>query len=158
MTQQQRCEGAVIEVPLGGGRRAFGRLLYEPVVEFYDLEVRDSEPIDVETICDSPVAFTIYVMNSAVTTGRWPRVGKKALTDAERATVARFCKRDALTGELTIYWEDPLSEEVHEIAASREDCEALDPAAVWSAQHVEDRLRDHFDGRPNKWVESLRLN
>lgn len=27
---------------------------------------------------------------------------------------------------------------------------------VWSPEHVEDRLRDHFAGRPNKWEESLR--
>ena len=30
-------------------------------------------------------------------------------------------------------------------------------AAVWDPQHVEDRLRDHFAGLPNKWVQSLAL-
>lgn len=157
MKRQQRTEGAIIEIPLGRGRRAFGRLLYEPLVEFYDLEIRDSDPIDLERIIDAPVAFTIYVMNSAVTTGRWSKVGKVPLTDAERVTVVRFSKEDAMTGELSIYWEDPLSDEVHDIPASREECEELEPAAVWSAEHVEDRLRDHFDGRVNKWVESMRL-
>ena len=28
--------------------------------------------------------------------------------------------------------------------------------AVWEPAHVEDRLRDHYAGAPNKWVESLR--
>jgi hypothetical protein len=28
---------------------------------------------------------------------------------------------------------------------------------VWAAEHVEDRLRDHYAGRPNQWVESLRI-
>jgi hypothetical protein len=154
--QQRRGEGAVIEIPLGDGRRAFGRLLYEPLIEFFDLEVPDTDSIDIERIVRAPVAFTIYAMNSAVATGRWREVGRSPLTDAERVSVPRFCKRDALTGELSIYWEDPLSEEAHEIRATREECEALEPAAVWSAEHVEDRLRDHLDGRPNKWLELMR--
>lgn len=155
MKRQQRTEGAVVEIPLGSGRRAFGRLRYEPLVDFFDLELRDSNSIDLDRIVRSPVAFTIYVMNSAVTSGRWPTVGTKPLTDAERATVPRFCKKDALTGALSIYWEDPLSDEAHEVPASREECQLLEPAAVWSAEHVEDRLRDHFEGRPNKWRKSI---
>lgn len=41
--------------------------------------------------------------------------------------------------------------------ASRQELEGLEVAAVWDPEHVEDRLRDHFSGRPNKWVESIRL-
>jgi len=33
----------------------------------------------------------------------------------------------------------------------------LERAAVWGPSHVEDRLRDHYAGRKNKWVESLRI-
>ncbi len=38
-----------------------------------------------------------------------------------------------------------------------EECESYERLAVWDASHVEDRLRDHFEGRPNIWVESLRI-
>jgi len=41
--------------------------------------------------------------------------------------------------------------------ASRAECEGLERCAVWEPEHVEDRLRDHFAGKPNVWVESLRL-
>jgi hypothetical protein len=146
----------VVEIPLGRGRRAVGRLLREPLVEFYDAEVRNQDAIDIDRIVEKSVAFTIWVMNSAVTSGRWSKIGKKPLTDAEQIRVTRFCKRDDLTDQLSIYWTDPLSGEVHEIPASHEECAALEPAAVWSAEHVEDRLRDHFDGLTNKWLESMR--
>lgn len=41
--------------------------------------------------------------------------------------------------------------------ATPEECAVLERAAVWDPGHVEDRLRDHFAGQSNKWVESLRL-
>jgi hypothetical protein len=146
----------VIDVPLGNGRHAFGRLLSEPLVEFYDREFDDGAP-NLDEIVRLPVAFTIDVMNSAVTSGRWRKAGSKPLTEAERERIVRFCKRDLMTGEPSLYWEDPRSGEIHEPPASPEDCEGLETAAVWSAEHVEDRLRDHFAGRPNKWLESIRV-
>jgi len=95
-------------------------------------------------------------MNHAVTSGRWPVIGAVPLSDDERRRPERFFKQDPLNSNLTIYWEDPESGEPHEIPALLEEAENLECAAVWDPEHVEDRLRDHFAGRPNKWVESLR--
>jgi hypothetical protein len=33
----------------------------------------------------------------------------------------------------------------------------LDRAAIWTANHIVDRLNDHFDDRSNKWAVSLRM-
>jgi hypothetical protein len=41
--------------------------------------------------------------------------------------------------------------------AARAECEGLERFAVWDPTQVEDRLRDHFAGRPNKWVESMKI-
>lgn len=158
MKRQRRTEGAIVEIPLGNGRRAFGRLLREPLVEFFDVEARQGEQVEVESLVSAPVAFSIWVMNSATTSGRWRKIAQLPLTESEQQQVVKFCKQDALSGELTVYWTDPLTNEVHEVRASRAECEELERAAVWSAEHVEDRLRDHFLGVPNKWVESLRLS
>jgi len=40
---------------------------------------------------------------------------------------------------------------------TRKESQGLEAAAVWEPEHIEDRLRDHFDGKPNKWLESLRI-
>jgi hypothetical protein len=146
----------VVEIPLGSGRHAYARLLEEPLVEFYDVEVRDGDDVNLAAILSAPAAFAIYVMNAATTSGRWRRVGRLPLTADDRNEPRRFCKQDALTGDLSISWEDSQSGEAHEVPASLAECERLEVAAVWSAEHVEDRLRDHFAGRPNKWVELLR--
>ena len=41
--------------------------------------------------------------------------------------------------------------------ANREDLKGLECAAIWEANHVEDRLRDHFLDKPNVWVELLAI-
>jgi hypothetical protein len=35
--------------------------------------------------------------------------------------------------------------------------QGLEKAAVWDPEHVEDRIQDHFAGRPNIWLKSLQL-
>jgi hypothetical protein len=60
--------------------------------------------------------------------------------------------------------EDPISHALSryrggggdEVPASAEQCEGLECAAVWEAEHVVERLSDHFAGRPNAWVESMK--
>jgi hypothetical protein len=152
----RRVEGSIVAVPLDAERQAFGRLLKEPLVEFYDLVDPPTENADVDRILAADIVFRIDVMNSAVTSGRWKVVGAAPLSAEERDRIEYFFKQDPISGALTVYWEEPGTGEPFERAASREECLALERAAVWSAEHVEDRLRDFFDGRPNEWVASLR--
>lgn len=109
-----------------------------------------------ENVSRLPVLFRIWVANHAVTRGRWPVIGRVAITP-ENSAEPFFYKQDAITGRLALYhstfaatnWERP---------ASLAECAGLEAAAVWEPEHVEDRLRDHFAGRSNKWVESLRID
>jgi hypothetical protein len=73
--------------------------------------------------------------------------------DEEGQTYTSF-KQDALSGALSLYWVAP-DGSWGEDAATASDCAGLERAAVWSASHVEDRLRDYRAGRPNKWVRPL---
>ncbi|HEY0158466.1 MAG TPA: hypothetical protein VGF28_14380 [Thermoanaerobaculia bacterium] len=88
-------------------------------------------------------------MNRAITSGRWKVLGHVPLDEPLQREPA-FFKQDPLSGELTLYRSGT------EYPASAEECQELERAAVWDPEHVEDRLRDHFDGRSNRWVESLR--
>lgn len=143
----KRAEGDVLRVDLGGGWNAYARVLVEPLLAFYDLRV-EVEPA-IEDILSSPTAFKIWVANSAITGGRWPVIGRRDLEGDEPRQW--FCKEDPVSKRLSRYSEG------EEVVTTFEECNKLERAAVWEAEHVEDRLRDHFAGQPNKWVESLRL-
>ena len=146
---QRRKIGDIYEIDLGDGTHCYCMALGEATVVFFDLRTRSQ--VSVSDICQRPKLLTIAVMNHAVTRGRWKRVGHKTLTDAEARSPAKFIKDLLAPGRYQIYDNGKIRE------ATREECEGLEAAAVWEPEHVEDRLRDHYAGRANIWVESLRL-
>ena len=150
----RRMVGQVVEIDLGDGLKAYGRVLEEPLLAFYDKLVRDGVLPPLTEVADWPVAFKIWVMNHAITKGRWKVIGSLPLS-ADMQVRPGFFKQDAMNGRLSIYDYDAAPN--YERPASRAECETLECAAVWDPEHVEDRLRDHFAGRPSKWTESLRI-
>jgi hypothetical protein len=148
-----RAPGRIVRIDLGDGRCAYGRQLTFVTVEFYDRMGQPGEPIDLIELVASPVAFRISVMKYAFRRrGGWELLDVVPLTQQEQSQIYRWAKQDPLTGAISI-----ISDPGGETPATIEECHELERAAVWDPEHVEDRLRDHFDGRPNKWVESLRL-
>jgi hypothetical protein len=41
--------------------------------------------------------------------------------------------------------------------AAPEECVGLEGVAVWDPTHVEDRLRDHYAGRPNAHLAYMKV-
>ena len=41
--------------------------------------------------------------------------------------------------------------------ATKKECEGLECTAVWTANHLESRIEDHFAGKENVWVERLKI-
>ena len=151
----RRKEGDVVKINLGKRGYAYGRVLYDPHMAFYDFQ--SSSPVDVETAISKPVAFVIAVMHEPIKTGRWPVIGNVPL-EHELTKQFRFCRQDALNPKnLSIVWMVDRGPDEVLIPATFEECQGLEPDAVWYDYHVEDRLRDHFAKRPCKWVESLRI-
>jgi len=150
MKRQRRREGDIVAIDLGDDTLAFGRVLEEPLLAFYDLRMPTTETPDLQEIVTRPILWRLWVMNHAVTRGRWKVLGSIPLEEPLKREPT-FFKQDPISGAVTLYRSQT------EYPSSAEECEQLERAAVWEPEHVEDRLRDHFDGRPNKWVESLRV-
>ncbi|GAB1268388.1 hypothetical protein NBRC116493_16410 [Aurantivibrio infirmus] len=144
----KRKVGDIVKIDLKNGYFAFGRVLKEPLMAFYGF--RATATPSVEEIVSKEILFKIWVMNNAVTSGRWPIVGHLDLDESLLKSVT-FFKQDSISKKLYLYRDSKV------LPASREECIGLEKAAVWSASHVEDRLRDYFDGIPNKWVGSLQI-
>ena len=138
-------EGDVIAIALPGGRLCFSRALKSPLMAFYDLAATTVPPIDQIVAC--PILFKIWVMR--LKPANWTLVGNWPLTEG-LLKPTDFYKRDPISARLTRYREG------EEVAATREECLQLENAAVWSAEHVEERLLAHIEGRPSIWVETLR--
>lgn len=146
--RQRWREGDVVSIDLGAGLMGFGRVLKKPLLAFYGL--RSPEPVPAEEVVRGPVLFKVYVLTDAITGGGWPVIGSVPLAPDLRE-LPRFFKTDPISGELSLYFDDG-----SERPAKSEEIEGLECAAVWEPAHVVERLNDHFAGRPNTWVESMK--
>lgn len=148
MGKIKRKEGDIFLIELEKGFFSFGRVLKEPLMAFYNYS--SDHIIHLEEIISKPIAFIIWVTNDSVESGRWPILGNIPLEDKFNESI-KFFKQDLISKKLYIY------ENGIEKISTKEECDSLERAAVWSPNHVEDRLRDLFNGVPNKWVESMKL-
>jgi hypothetical protein len=146
----RRVPGNFISIPDGNGGHYFGRELREGVVAFYDL--RSSKILSLDLIANTPILFKLPVMNYAFKPGigKWQYIGHSPLEPSLTAPV-EFFMQDSLTGEFSLYKEGGLI-----VPATADQIVGLECTAVWNPEHVEDRLRDHYDGVPNIWFESLK--
>ena len=135
-------------IPLEDQEFGFARVLKPPILAFYDL--RNEAVLEVDKIVRAPIAFKLMVMDSPIKSGRWAVLGNVPLESHLQASVT-FFKQDAISKRHYLYVEG------EEELTDASECIGLERAAVWSAEHVEDRLRDYFDGVPNKWTQSLEL-
>lgn len=147
--RQQYKVGAIVKIPLGDGQHTYARILEPPLFAFYDALARDD--LDVDTIITKPILFKVWVMRHAITSGRWLKVGHRSL-DSDLQQSPFFFKQDALRPEIFTLYRDG-----KEFPATREESKGLERAAVWEPEHVEERLRDYYAGRANRWVNLLKL-
>jgi len=145
--KQSRVRGDIVAVPLGDGRTAFALVLKSPLFAFFDL--CETGVPSMQEIAAAPIAFKILVVEYAVAKGIWPVIGHVEIENIDESP--QFFKRDPITKLLfTTYTGE------EEESATLDECIGLECAAVWAPHHVVDRLNDHFAGRPNKWVQSLK--
>jgi hypothetical protein len=144
----KRNVGDILKIELGDGTHTYARVLPEAGFAIYDARTIDELPV--EGMVEKPVLFYVAVMNRAVKEKRWTVLGHKAL-EAGLKMPPRFIQ-DALNKKrFEIYEHGKIR------PAIRHECLGLERAAVWEPEHVEERISDYYAGRPNKWVELLKL-
>ena len=140
--------GDVLKIELGDGTHTYARVLPEASFAIYD--ARTTEDLTILETVERPILFYVAVMNHAVKEKRWPVVGHRTLEEGLQAP-PRFIQ-DALNKKrFEIYEHGRIR------PATRQECLGLEREAVWEPEHVEERIRDYFAGRPNKWVELLKI-
>jgi hypothetical protein len=144
-------EGSLLRIDLKDGTDAFARVLANSQVAIYSHHVPHGSDVLLSAVYGSEILFRLTVMKSALVSGRWPVVDHRPL-ERELTSATEYFIKDKLTGQFSVY----RSSDGSTRASSYEECKALEAAAAWEADHVEERLHDCFVGRTNAWVEQLR--
>ena len=150
MATRKPREGSLLRISLSDGTDAFARVLPNSQVAVYAHRASQDEAPS-PAVFDSQILWKLTVMKSALISGRWQVVDYRPLEPDLVSPVEYFIK-DRLTGRYSVY----RSSDGHTRESSFEECKVLEAGAAWEAEHVEDRLRDHFAGRPNAWAEQLK--
>ncbi|MBB2946396.1 hypothetical protein FB565_006164 [Actinoplanes lutulentus] len=123
----------------------------EPFIAFYGCE-RDPEQAELPILCSGRPLFVIGVDRAAYSTGRWGTVLLR-LPEQNLPAIPTVFHQDIFNGTCSII-EPGVSTR---LSVPREECIGLERQASWPKEHVESRLTDHYEGRPNVWVEAMRV-
>lgn len=143
--------GDVVEIEVRENEFCYARVLNLAAFAFYDV-LSKGRLESISEVINLPVIFKVPVMDYAITSGMWKVIGNEPLCEELEKPILYF-NQDPISKKIFIY-----NDETEEYTpATKEECLGLECSAVWDPEHVEDRLRDHFSGVPNQWVESLAL-
>lgn len=150
----KRTVGDVLKIDLGDGTHSYAQVSSDPLVIFFDH--RTVEDLSLHEIAQLPIAFKLWVYNADLKRGVWERVGNIGVASEHLVQPLMF-KQDCVNGTLSLHHESFIDSN-YERKTTLSECRGLECAAVWEAAHVEERLRDHFDGIENQWVKSLAID
>ncbi|NHQ86170.1 hypothetical protein HA050_08575 [Iodobacter sp. HSC-16F04] len=136
-------------IPLEDGTTVHAIALPEADFAFFDTRAEQLE--NIKKIFECPILFRVAVHKSAWSQGRWLKVGKVEVPAQLMEPVATFIQDPIKPENFQIYLSGNFR------PATKTECVGLSRCAVWEPSHVEDRLRDHYQGRPNIWIEQMRL-
>lgn len=149
MAKRQRITlGAILEINIDNQYFAYAQILEEAGYVFFDYK-STKRLTDLSVLEKAPVLFMVAVYDNVVTQGHWLKVGKLEVREDLKVQPMQFIQ-DALHPEnFELY--DPNTGEI--TPSTKEECKGLESASVWEASHVEERIRDYYAGKVNRYVK-----
>ncbi|QEC53035.1 immunity protein 26 of polymorphic toxin system [Anseongella ginsenosidimutans] len=145
--KQKPVPGDIVKVKIDESMHTYARILNYTDFAFYD--ALTSEDIKaVEEIVSKPILFKAIVNDRGVEDGLWPIIGNVPLEDSLMNST--YYLPDIV---------DPshfrIRENVKIREASREECVGLEVGVIWDPIHIEQRLKDHYEGNENIGLKTL---
>lgn len=146
--RQKRTVGAVIKVPVDN-YSIHAQILEEMDIVFFD--TKSQKNITAESAVDFPVLFRIPANSDAILNGKWLKIGNAIIKDEFTKPIPRFIQDALNPNKFQIYHTGKIFQ------SSKDECIGLECCAVWAVNHIEDRIRDYYNGIPNIWLEQLKI-
>ena len=142
--------GNIIKIGINENIFGFGRIVEGGFIEFYDLKLSNDQIEGInEKLIGSKVIFTLSVHKSWEKNKNWEVVGKNL--NNVSSIPSQFMQSIGNQNDIKI-----IDSTGNSRPATKDEVKGIERLAVWEDNHVEDRLRDYFDGKQNIWVEHLK--
>lgn len=152
MIKRQRItSGAILEIVINE-KYYYAQILKSKGCAFFNF--KSEKPInDYSILSNANILFILRVYDDVITKGKWIKVGKLDIRDELQIEPFKFIQDSLNPDSFELY--NPNTGEI--IPATRKEVEGLECAAVWEAEHVEDRIKDYYEGKLNTWVQQLAI-
>lgn len=151
MPKQKITIGSILEININNQYYSYAQILKNSSVVFFDYKTTNKLG-DFSNLEKAPILFILAVYNHVITRGRWKKVSKLKIREDCIVLPMKYIKDEISSSKYELY--NPNTGEI--IPSSKEECNGLERAAVWDAEHVESRILDFYNGVPNIWVEQIR--
>ena len=144
MKRQKITIGSILEISIENSYYVYAQILGKASYVFFNLKSSE-KLINLEILKNAKILFINAVYNDVVNSGRWLKVGKISIREDLKTFPLKFIHWPHDKIKWGIY--DPNTGEIRN--STKEECKGLEVAAVYEAEHIEERLSDYFAGRIN---------
>jgi hypothetical protein len=134
--------GTFLQMPLANGTFGYARALEPPFYAVYRFATTDPE-VDLTTVAAQNVLFSVAV-HRVKGNDHWKALGVKALEPELTRPIVQYVQDDVDLRKCKLFDTVGMERDV-----GPEECVCIEKAAVWETHHVEARLLDALEGRPN---------
>jgi hypothetical protein len=152
MAKQRITEGAILEINIENQYYVYAQILGKAGYAFFDIK-SEQKLSDFSILEKTKILFFVSVYNDVITEGNWLKIGKLPIREDLKIQPMQFIQDPINQNNFELY--NPNTGDITK--ATRRECEGLECAAVWEGSHVEERIRDHYLGEPNFWVQKLAI-
>lgn len=146
--RQRRTIKSIVEIDLKGGYFAYGQILVAGIA-FFDYRTK-ARLTDFKVLIEAPILFVIEVYDHVITKGQFLKVGKIDIRDELDPPPNKFI-HDEMNDSFELY--NPITGEI--TASTKDEARGLECSSVWEAEHVEERIKDHYTGKENHIVKDF---
>ena len=149
MAKRQRITiGSILEINIEKSYYTYAQILGKANYAFFDYKTKEHLK-EFNTLLDKPILFITAVYDDVITQGHWTKVGNLELREDLQEIPMQFIQ-DALHPDRFEFY-NPNTGDTKK--ATKNQVKGLERAAVWEANHIEDRIRDYYSGVPCIWLE-----
>lgn len=151
MKKQKVTPGDIIKIQYDSEFHIYGRVLKYCDIAFYDIKTKD-EITDLEAIIQSPIMFRAMVNAEGVEYRRWPVIGFLPLE--EPLQNSKYWLPETAHPTLCKIFDNGV---IH-YKRPRSEGEGLYDFGMWSPDQIHERIKDFYNGVPNKWVRDIKTD
>jgi len=148
MKRQKETIGAIVEINVYDEYYCYAQILALGNLAFFDYRTKEHLE-DFSILSNCSILFILCVYNDIITQGHWLKVGKLPIREELQILPMKYIYHKFDKSQFELY-----NTNTGEITPStKEECRGLERCAVWDKHHIEDRLRDHYNGVPCIWLK-----